>query len=220
MALRWKVQVPKNLRRSDVETGMNSVWVRVWCDRMCVTLTWPGGKVGRQESQSVSSQAFSPQISRRYYCHQPLAWQILLFHFAFLYLSALLFLFSFSKTALLLLLLLLKQFCMLHLSPFLACNQFFHKKKTTHRLCISVAPLQLFSEVSPRCLLPPLPLTSLSIVWWICRQGLIIVLQPKCSFFFGFESCDRQGLSAHPPVLLSSFFFYLFFLSPHNGWVK
>lgn len=93
-----------------VETGMNSVWVHVWtviaCGCMCVTLTWPSGKVGRQESQSVSSQAFSPQISSRYYCHQPLAWQILLFHFAFLYLSALLFLFSslfsFTKTSLLL----------------------------------------------------------------------------------------------------------------------
>ena len=30
---------------------------------VCVTLDWPGGKVGRQESQCESSQAFSPRLA-------------------------------------------------------------------------------------------------------------------------------------------------------------
>lgn len=33
------------------------------CARVCVTLAWPGGKVGRQESQCVSSQAFSLRLA-------------------------------------------------------------------------------------------------------------------------------------------------------------
>lgn len=64
-----------------------------------------------------------------------------------------------------------------------------------------------------------LPPPSFSIVWWICRQGLIIVLQPKCSFFFVFESCDRQELFfLYPPVppllLLPSLALFSFY--PHT----
>lgn len=33
------------------------------CVCICVTLAWPGGKVGRQESQCVSSQAFSLRLA-------------------------------------------------------------------------------------------------------------------------------------------------------------
>lgn len=33
------------------------------CVCVCVTLAWPGGKVGRQESQCVSSQAFSLRLA-------------------------------------------------------------------------------------------------------------------------------------------------------------
>lgn len=40
------------------ETDWKHVWTVCLCVSVCVTLAWPGGKVGRQESQCVSSQAF------------------------------------------------------------------------------------------------------------------------------------------------------------------
>ncbi len=40
------------------------VWTAVMtCVCVCVTLAWPVGKVGRQESQCESSQAFSPRLA-------------------------------------------------------------------------------------------------------------------------------------------------------------
>lgn len=179
-----------------------------------------------------------PQISRLYYCHQPLAWQILLLHFAFLYLCLALSLplsFYFPKTSLplfspLSLVALHASPCippgLLSVLPHLVTALFLFAQPFLLIVCTSsillcpylYSPFCWSSSTPP---LPPLLSPSFPIVWWICRQGLIIVLQPKCSFFFVFESCDRQGLfflyPIPPPLFLplsfSCFSFYLHTMS-------
>lgn len=67
--LRWKalanlIHKKKDLRNMHSVSASVCVFAMAWsCVCVCVTLAWPGGKVGRQESQCVSSQAFSLRLA-------------------------------------------------------------------------------------------------------------------------------------------------------------
>lgn len=203
---------------------------------MCVrvTLAWPGGKVGRQENQCGSSQAFFPRLAG--FITATNDWPD----------KSSYFILPSSTSALLSLFIPLKppspcfqpslwKLCMLHLAPCPAhphfsftytviywpqpflphCLSFLHTY--TVFCCCFFPPPSSAPPLAP-LYLPP----SLHIVWWICRQGLIIVLQPKCSFFFVFESCDRQGLfvSQPPSLLFLPLFSSLLFVPAPTQWVS
>lgn len=177
--------------------------VRV-CVCVCVTLAWPGAKVGCPERQCVSSHAFSSRLAG--FITATDHWPD----------KSSYFILPSSSSASSLSPPFPPLFVVLHASP---CAP-------PHSLSlIALFPLSsVFFSLSllpthPYCSAPPPPFyCSVSAVWWICRRGLIIVLQHKCSFFFVFESSDRHKLLLLnlPSLCLYLFSHSFFHLSTHT----
>lgn len=172
---------------------------------MCVTLAWPGAKVGCPERQCVSSHAFSSRLAG--FITATDHWPD----------KSSYFILPPSSSASSLSPPFPPLFVVLHASP---CAP-------PHSLSlIALFPLSsVFFSLSllpthPYCSAPPPPpfYCSVSAVWWICRRGLIIVLQHKCSFFFVFESSDRHKLLLLnlPSLCLYLFSHSFFHLSTHT----